>query len=133
MAADSPEWTVDTLREHLTALRDVDVERIAEQGRMIRLLQEQAATHVTRTEYEAAHQSLIHRMENETKVLSEHLSEMELRLTSRLDKMAGEEAGQAARTATMMTTRQQLIMLVSVLIAAAAASGVFDVLFRGGK
>jgi hypothetical protein len=142
-------WTVDTLREHLgqritdqaaflgRRMDDADkaigaalvsaekavskAETAAERrfegvNEFRKALTDQTATFLPRAEYDAAHVALADRITAN----AERVAALELRLTSRLDRGEGADAGAAGHRTEQRLNLSQVIAVAAVLIAAAS-------------
>jgi hypothetical protein len=139
-------WTVDTLREHLTQ-RITDVDRMlsrrmddadkAIQAALVsaekavtkaeaaserrfegvnefrKALADQTATFLTRAEYDAAHEGLAERVS----LNADRVAALELRLTSRLDRGEGSDAGAAGIRTEQRLNMSQVIAAIATLAA----------------
>ena len=85
-------------------------------------LTDQAATFLSRNEADTRIGSLAEKLDTETKRNAVSISELELRLTSRLDKAGGEIIGAAAHRTENRLDTGMIISLVSVIAAVVAVA-----------
>jgi hypothetical protein len=83
---------------------------------LLQQLDRQAATFVARAEWDTAHTDLVNRIIS----VADRLSALELRLTSRLERGDGADAGTAVSRTERRLDTGQLLLLLGVIIAAAA-------------
>jgi hypothetical protein len=83
-------------------------------------LTDQAATFLSRNEADVRINSLAEKLESDTKRSTLNASELELRLTSRLDRMAGEHSGSAGRRVESRLDTGTILQTLSVIAAFAA-------------
>jgi hypothetical protein len=139
-------WTVDTLREHLAQrVTDLDLRlsrRMDDADKAIaaalaaaekatgkaeaasekrfegvnefrRALADQTATFIPRTEYDAAHSALADRVGAN----ADRMAALELRLTSRLDRGEGSDAGAAGQRTDQRLNMSQVIAAIATIVA----------------
>jgi uncharacterized DUF497 family protein len=85
-------------------------------------LSDQAATFISRSEADIRITSLAEKLESETSRYRATIGELELRLTSRLDKAGGEIIGAAVRRSESRLDAGTIIQVISVLVAVAAVA-----------
>ena len=91
--------------------------RFASVNEFRQTLTDQATTFMGRNEYLTAHQGLVDKQDAADKRVTERLSAMELRLSTRLERGEGADAGTSAGSARAAVIRGQIIAGVAVLVA----------------